>query len=564
MPNEKATTTLLISVEYLTGVCFAARHDDRSRAEWPPHPDRLYSALVAAAAQPSRVGRADASADSAKAIPEQEQAALEWLAGLGPPRLHASDARERLGVEVFMPTNPHVDEAWSRTEEGGKSKSKKNAKGSPTPEIRTVTYTAKKNFDLRSLLPIHRKKAGLPIPAAIPDHPVVEFAWAMANPEDVKPHLPTLQRIVARVGYLGRSRSLVCVHVDVRDDSASPRPQEFLTLVPDSHGDRQLRVPAAGRLAYLVDHYAHGGRSGKPDPSPPSRYRALDESASTDRPLDTVFDRLWILRPQPDAAPPPPTLPIEATVMLTRLLRAALLECCDDADATTKSYISGHDENGKPLKSPHPAVLALPFVHPAQRHADGSIKGVAIAFPRGTSDAVLGAVAGGLSRMCANGLVLSGIGVWKLEEVFADAPPIRTLDAQTWLGPSGGARVWTTATPMVFGRFPKSNRGGEVGEVLESLRLVSHAKPNKPDHGSLADHVVEIAIDRHSPLHGSAPSWHFKAARDRGGKNPAHAPARHIRHVTLRFNRPVRGPLMLGSMRYFGMGLMRPLEDDHG
>jgi hypothetical protein len=26
----------------------------------------------------------------------------------------------------------------------------------------------------------------------------------------------------------------------------------------------------------------------------------------------------------------------------------------------------------------------------------------------------------------------------------------------------------------------------------------------------------------------------------------------------------VRGPLLLGAMRYFGMGLMRPMEHDHG
>ena len=43
---------LALRVEYLTGVCMATKHDDASRAspEWPPHPDRLYSALVAAAA----------------------------------------------------------------------------------------------------------------------------------------------------------------------------------------------------------------------------------------------------------------------------------------------------------------------------------------------------------------------------------------------------------------------------------------------------------------------------------------------------------------------------------
>lgn len=519
---------LTIRVEYLTGVCFAARHDDRGRPEWPPHPDRLYSAMVAAAAEPSVGDGAEAAAN----IPADEKAALEWLARQGAPQVRASEARERLGVEVFMPTNPHEDEVWQ--------KPKRNKPRSPMG-----------NFDLRTLLPVHRKKAGLPIPAVIPDDPVVEFEWPDVDSSCAGACGPALDRIAARVAYLGRSRSLVLVSVDAQDDAPASVADRSMVLVPDRHGDRQLRVHRSGRLEYLVDHYKNGGRSGKPDPSPPQRYRARADGPGTNRPLSTVFDRIWILRPRPED----PTLPIEATVMLTRRLRAALLECCDDAGATTKGFISGHGEH------PHAAVLALPFVHPSQRHADGSIKGVAVTFPRGVTDEVLAVFARGLARLGANGLSLPGIGTWHLEEVFADAPPIRTLDVQTWLGPSRGSRVWTTTTPMVFGRFPKPKTGGEPGEVLESLRMVSAPRP---DGETLADYVVEIGVDRHAPLHGAAPSWCFKAARDRGGKNPTHAPARHIRHVTLRFDRPVRGPLFLGAMRYFGMGLMRPLEEDHG
>ena len=36
-----------IRVECLTGRYVATAYDDRSRAEWPPHPARLFSALVA-------------------------------------------------------------------------------------------------------------------------------------------------------------------------------------------------------------------------------------------------------------------------------------------------------------------------------------------------------------------------------------------------------------------------------------------------------------------------------------------------------------------------------------
>ena len=120
-----------------------------------------------------------------------------------------------------------------------------------------------------------------------------------------------------------------------------------------------------------------------------------------------------------------------------------------------------------------------------------------------------------------------------------------TLDAGTWTKPG---RVWTTATPMVNGHFPKDKKGGEVKVILDSLCMI----------GIDPACVVEIAVGRHSPLHGAPPSWCFKAGADRqsNGQTP-----RMVRHVTLRFSRDVRGPIVIGCMRYFGLGLMRPMEE---
>ena len=38
---------LTVEVDFLTGRYVAARHDDRNAPEWPPHPARFFSALVA-------------------------------------------------------------------------------------------------------------------------------------------------------------------------------------------------------------------------------------------------------------------------------------------------------------------------------------------------------------------------------------------------------------------------------------------------------------------------------------------------------------------------------------
>src|SRR5687767_6792568 len=102
---------IALKVEYLTGVCMATKHNDPSRSmpEWPPHPDRLYSALVAAAATLPDT--------SAGRLPERAVQALNWLAAQSwaggrvvAPELHVPEARRRLAPEVHMPSNPDPDE----------------------------------------------------------------------------------------------------------------------------------------------------------------------------------------------------------------------------------------------------------------------------------------------------------------------------------------------------------------------------------------------------------------------------------------------------------------------
>ena len=509
---------LVLRVEYLTGVCMATRHNDASRTtpEWPPHPDRLYSALVAAA-EPEQSGAAG--------WPSSTEQALEWLLNQGAPRLHASHAHHRSSPAVPLPSNPDETEICKQQ----------------TNNPRSIT-----------LLPIHRKKTLLSIPAVVPDEPVVYFIWPNVEPNG---HWETLRSICDRVTCLGRSRSLVRVSVENRALAA--------THVPDPAGDLQLRVPRKGRLSYLIEKHARDG--GKPAPSPPLRYRQVGAVPSRSEGLRSIFDRFWIFQPAPgDAA-----LPIEATVNATRALRRAVLKhiheaicgctrweksvpCCrqaPDCYARIPGALSGYAPDCSPIRTPHVAFIALPFVHPLQRHADGAIKGLAVLIPRDLDGdtAALTIVAQALAQLEANGVPIPGVGMWRLKEAPED-PSLQTLHRQTWTGP---ARTWTTATPMVFGHFPKSRHGGEATVVLDSLRLADID----------ASHVVEIAVDRHASLHGAPPSWCFKTRRDEA---QTAEPRRWIRHVTLRFDRPVSGPLAVGSLRYFGLGLMRPLDSDGG
>ena len=65
---------LAIRIDLLAERYTATEFNDRNRAEWPPHPGRLFSALVAA------------WADEPAPSPD-ERRAIEWLEGLDPPAI---------------------------------------------------------------------------------------------------------------------------------------------------------------------------------------------------------------------------------------------------------------------------------------------------------------------------------------------------------------------------------------------------------------------------------------------------------------------------------------------
>ena len=96
-----------IEVNFLTGRYVATFHNDRQRSEWPPHPARLFSALVAAWAD----------ADEPDVT---ERDALKWLEDQRPPAISASDAVPRSVVSHFVPVNDTsiVSGTWQERKAG--------------------------------------------------------------------------------------------------------------------------------------------------------------------------------------------------------------------------------------------------------------------------------------------------------------------------------------------------------------------------------------------------------------------------------------------------------------
>jgi CRISPR-associated protein Csb2 len=238
----------------------------------------------------------------------------------------------------------------------------------------------------------------------------------------------------------------------------------------------------------------------------------------------------------------PVAMEIETTLKLTGALRAAALRRAQDTGGGVPELLSGHDDQGRPSRKTHAAFVALPFVSETQVHADGHVLGLAVVLPRG--------IPAPQRRQLMRPLVgldhvnVPGVARLELQRLTPDmATPHVNLRATVWEGP---ARRWASVTPVLLDRFPK-RAGRGLGKVL--ARSCEHVG---------LPHPVAVLADRHSPLFGVEPSFRFLTQR----ATPGQPIARLYAHVRLTFAEPVRGPILLGAGRYFGLGLLRPLREE--
>ena len=220
-----------LEIHFLTGRYQASRADDRDRAEWPPHPARVYSALTAAL--------------HARGNDPEERAALEWLAGQGAPELVADRIDETYeagrGLTWFVPVNDtnvlgnwlgkEADAMAAREALAGADPADKKAVKAAEREVtkreKQVAKAAEKAYaepdgkvtktgpaDAASLLPSGRGKQARTFPSVAPPNPVVRLQWPEAEPDDAT--LRALDQLCAGVARIGHSRSLVSCLADRR------------------------------------------------------------------------------------------------------------------------------------------------------------------------------------------------------------------------------------------------------------------------------------------------------------------------------------------------------------
>lgn len=554
---------LTVHVELLTGRYAATAYNDRAQAEWPPHPARLYSAWVDALHSDDEV---DARAAQA----------LDELASWPPPVVHASAHDERRVMTHFVPVNDEavtdharlaqkeqalrearVDPALDGASDKARTKAIKaldKARDALATEAKRQAAPIKppKNNPGPSALPWGRTKQARFFPVAIPHTPTVRFEWP---DRDLDPALvQALGELSGRVVRLGHSSCFVAVRCHAAESKTPHKADEAEQMwIPDEHGDRLLRVPQPEqRQALEAEHARHGGDTpGRVMPARHARYRVADD-AREPVPSNRVGGG-WIAYRFLDSATPTAA----SAVQIADAVRGAVLRFVQDPVPAT---ISGHDSAG-PLAEEHLAIVPLPFV--GRPHADGHLRGFALCLAPGLSRADERALLRGLARWESEGSaegdrrvpVYTGKLHLEAERVTDPWKDLVTLRASRWARPSDR---WATATPIALdGECPALNHSkGAVRRKAHKIatRLVARAA-SRAVHGAFAEEDIGVALNFDAPVVG-APHLRNVPYFQRAG----HPRPRRVVHAVITFPNPVRGPLLLGAGRHFGLGLCLPLQ----
>lgn len=472
-----------LRVNFLTGraVC-AAFHagDSKGEPEWPPHPARLFAALVSAWGDTLGSG--------------EQRAALQWLEEQPLPVItghHLSQFSKRTSPTAFVPVNDRT--------------------------LFEAKYRQPRRFA-----------------SVTPAVPQLHYVWPESQPS--VQHRESLTQLVRRVSYLGHSSSLVSVVI------CDEAPTDGETLVPTDVGDLRIRVATPGRLEYLEKQHklfmAEPGKTFRPNAGATASYgwdrgRPADTGAATGH-----FGDLLIFKRHTG-----PRLPLASTIQLTSAMRGAVIKA---AAEPVPEVISGHAPGGggehRPSHRPHLAFIPLADV--GHTHARGHTMGLAAVLPRDLTEeerqACLRALGGILSPETLTGsLRMAAAGVWQVRSMGIETAPV-ALRRETWTRPS---KQWASVTPYVFDRFPNRKDADEVNDLVAlSCDRAGLPRPVAVVTGKVSQHLgVPIA---------SA----FPALPARKGK-----PMRWHCHVTLCFDQPIVGPVLIGAGRFYGYGLCRPL-----
>lgn len=547
-----AAERFCIEVNFLTGRYVATFHNDRQRSEWPPHPARLFSTLVAT--------WADADEPD---VTERE--ALEWLEAKGPPAIAASEAVPRSVVSHFVPVNDAaiVGGAWqarkAKTITGLLDQLDGELISSPgeiTSKVSRIKDRLARERDVETqisrasntnpssavkMLPDHRSKQERFFPSVTPKDARVTYLWHAAAPEAV---CETIDRLLGRVTRLGHPSSLVSCRVSMESPPATHAPSDV---------GQSLRTVRRGQLAELERQYVrHEGVRPRSLPYTDVRYSASAETVQPEPTLQPNTSGELIVF---EFAHNSRSFPATRTVDLATAMRGAVLKYAEDP---IPEGLSGHRSDGKPTYDPHVAFLPLPYI--GSEYADGRLLGLALSMPRSLGDDVRRAVFRAIGRWEQEDpqhpyplrLTLGSQGVVYMTRLRGPAD-LAALRPRIWNRPSNR---WVSATPIALPRHPGSLSEGTAAARAKAWKSAETGVATACVHVGLPEPLsVEVALNPF--IVGAKPAKRFPSFNQNGREGKP--VRRQLVHASLTFEHTIEGPLMLGAGRFMGLGLMRPM-----
>ena len=543
-----------IEVNFLTGRYVATAYNNRREGEWPPHPARLFSAMVAAWAD-----RGERES--------QESQFLEWLEEQGPPAIAASGAEHRRVVSHFVPVNDAavVGTAWQERRylqirqlesEFDQAMALSGDQSRKTQSIRTrlmksrnvesqVTKAGTTNPSTAlAMFPEQRVRQERFFPSVSPVDPRVTYLWDAVLPDEMR---KVLDDLLARVTRLGHSSSLVSCRL------ADSLPEA--TWIPGSATGTSLRTVQPGQFKELERLFErHGGNGPRSLPFTVTSYSAGDESPNESGPLrrpNTAGE--WIVFELEYGSR---WLPVTRAPELASAMRDAMIRY---AATPPPAEISGVGSDGAPVDTPHLAFLSLPNV--GSRYADGRVMGVVLSLPDGMSEAGRQAIyraVGTWERDSADHrltLRLANEGVKVRLKRLLETAEVRTLQSKVW---NCGSTRWISVTPIALPRHPGRLSGGTAAARAKAWQAAEEAVVAACEHVGLpAPENMHLSL---SPLIRGARHVRDCPPFQRKGKQ-GEVVRRQLVHVALTFDESVQGPLLLGAGRFAGLGLMRPVPE---
>jgi len=496
--------TLVLEIEFLSGVSFAAISPSSGAPDWPPQPDRIFSALVASWA--------------ARGEREEERRALEWLEMLSVPCLFASDAEPRPGVTVFVPAND---------------------------------ASSDKQKHARSVLPAlrNRQEREYGFPSARPHDPVIRLCWPDAEPDESM--FSALQALAHDTAYIGHSASMTRCRF-LRDGSA----------LEWGAAKRPQRSVYRGRLEELRQAYVRFEKSAdkKDRPQKGARIPPEPETNVAWTNLFGAGNRWMVLEHVTGDMPD-----VRACALVAKTLRDTLLSGYRQIGLEDKipGGVSGHAPSDAPIRTPHLAIIPLAFA--GFPYADGRVMGFALVPPADNeilTDKTFRKVMRSLSPvdedrgrrilalMSKSGTSADSAFSIGLSPTFEPPADKRSLDPTLY---TRSARIFATVTPIVLDRHLKEKGAAReeeaAAQIAAACRNIGLPEPEV------------VVVGKHSAVEG-APSAYPSGNSPRwmNWRLPPSLASRQLIHAVIRFAEPVDGPVILGAGRFVGLGLCRPID----